>query len=103
VAIDNRAHPRIETRLKGRLLTLDGRCNCSCMVADVSVGGARVRPHGHDVVPARVFLFLAESGQLLECDVRWRQKGEIGLSFIDAVPFSQRKELLKLCARAPAT
>jgi hypothetical protein len=102
VAIDNRAHPRIPTRLAGRLLSLDGRCNCRCIVADVSEGGARVRPHDYDLAPARVFLCLIDSGQFFECEVRWRRDGEIGLRFIDTVPSSVRRDLLKLCARAPA-
>lgn len=102
VAIDNRAHPRFQTRLKGRLLSQDGRCNCSCIVADVSEGGARVQPHDYHLVPSRVFLFLADSGQFFECDVRWRRDSEIGLRFIDTVPSAVRRDLLKLCARAPA-
>jgi hypothetical protein len=102
VAIDSRAHPRIQTRLTGRLLSQDGRYNCICTVADVSEGGARVRLHDYHLAPSRVFLFLAESGQFFECEVRWRRDGEVGLRFIDAVPSSVRRDLLKLCARAPA-
>ena len=95
---DNRAHPRVEARLKGRLLSLDGHCNYNCLVADVSEGGARVRTADTYTIPARVFLFLAKSGDIFECDVKWRRDGEVGLAFIDGVPRSMRKALLNLCA-----
>src|SRR5215210_6417226 len=83
VAYDNRAHPRVETRLKGRLLSLDGHCNYNCLVVDVSEGGARVSTADTYFIPARVFLFLAKSGDIFECDVKWRRDGEVGLAFID--------------------
>ena len=99
---DNRAHPRFAARLKGRLLSLDGRCNYNCVVIDVSEGGARVSTAEFGLVPTRVFLFLAKSGDIFECDVRWRREGEVGLRFIiDGVPRSMRKALINLCAVEP--
>jgi hypothetical protein len=98
---DNRAHPRVETRLKGRLLSLDGRCNYNCVVIDVSEGGARVSTAEFGLVPTGVFLFLANSGDIFECDVRWRREGQVGLAFIDGVPRSMRKALLDLCRVEP--
>jgi hypothetical protein len=87
---DDRAHPRVETRSKGRLLSLDGRCNYNCVVLDVSEGGARVSAIEFALVPTRVFLLLVKSGDTFECDVRWRREGQVGLAFIDSVPRSMR-------------
>jgi hypothetical protein len=101
VVNENRAHPRFQARLKGRLLSLDGRCNYNCVVSDVSEGGARVSTAEFGLVPTRVFLLLVNSGDIFECDVRWRREGEIGLRFIDAVPCSMRKALLNLSAVEP--
>ncbi len=98
---DNRAHPRLETCLKGRLLSLDGRCNYNCVVLDVSEGGASVTTAEFGLVPTRVFLCLAQSTNIFECDVRWRREGQVGLCFIDGVPRSMRKALLNLCAMEP--
>ena len=98
---DDRAHPRVETRSKGRLLSLDGRCNYNCVVLDVSEGGARVSAIEFALVPTRVFLLLVKSGDTFECDVRWRREGQVGLAFIDSVPRSMRKALLDLCRVEP--
>jgi hypothetical protein len=96
---DSRAHPRFKTRLAGRLLSLDGRCNYDCTVTDVSEGGARVACDAFGLIPARIFLFVARTGDLFECEVRWRRDCEIGLRFIDAVPRSTRKVLIGLAAK----
>lgn len=102
MANENRAHPRIPTRLMGRLLSLDGGCNYECLLVDVSEGGARVSTPECGLVPSRVFLFVPDGGgNFFECDVRWRRDGEIGLRFIDCVPHSRRRALLSLCAREP--
>jgi PilZ domain len=101
VVNDKRAHPRFEARLQGRLLSPDGRCNYSCVVLDVSEGGARVCTTESGLIPKRVFLFLAKTSDLFECDLRWRRENEIGLQFIDDVPRSMRKQLLNLCALEP--
>ena len=98
---DKRVHPRFEARLKGRLLSLDGHCNYNCTVTDVSEGGARVSTLEFGLVPARVFLVLVKSGDIFECDIRWRREGELGLRFIDGIPRSMRKALLNLCAVEP--
>jgi hypothetical protein len=96
---DSRAHPRVETHLAGRLLSLDGRCNYDCTITDVSEGGARVTCWAFGLMPARLFLFVARTSDLFESEVRWRRDGELGLRFIDAVPRSTRKVLIGLAAK----
>ncbi len=98
---EKRAHPRFETRVNGRLLSLDGRCNFDCTIIDISEGGVRAMTDKFGLLPNRVFLFMASSGDFRECNVRWRRDGEAGLRFVDVVSHSMRKELLRLCARQP--
>lgn len=94
--INSRAHPRQRSRLEGRLLTLDGRCNFRCVVVDVSEGGARVSGVS-ELLPGKVFLFISMTSDIFECEIRWCRKNEIGLRFIDCAPRAQRKALLSLC------
>ena len=100
--VDNkRAHPRFSTSLDGRLLSLDGRCNYTCVITDVSEGGARVSTAEFGLVPNRIFLFEAKSADIFECEVMWRRAGEVGLRLIDSACRSSRKTLLGLCLLAP--
>ena len=98
---NNRAHPRFPARLDGRLLSLDGLCNFKCIVMDVSEGGARIKAADLQLIPGKAFLFVAKTGDIFECDIRWQRGDEIGLRFIDSATRSQRKALLNLCALEP--
>ena len=98
---NNRAHPRFPTKLHGRLLSLDGRCNYTCTITDVSESGARVGTPECEHVPDRVFLFLGKSGDVFECEVRWRRGDELGLRIIDSPARTNRKTLLALCDLEP--
>jgi hypothetical protein len=98
---NQRAHPRIEIRLDGRLLSMDGRCNLRCVIIDLSEGGARVSSSNYDLVPRRVFLLIEKTGDIFECEVRWRRVDGIGFSFIDSPGRAGRKALLELCRAAP--
>jgi hypothetical protein len=98
---NNRAHPRFPARLDGRLLSLDGRCNFKCTIVDVSEDGARIRAADLQLIPGKAFLFVAKTGDIFECDIRWQRGDEIGLHFIDNAARSQRKALLKLCEHEP--
>ena len=100
---DNRAHPRFATSQRGRLLSLDGRCNYNCVIADVSEGGARVRTGDFGLVPNRVYLSIGNGSEFFDCDVRWRRDGQLGLRFTDIVSSSTRKKLIALCALQPVT
>jgi PilZ domain-containing protein len=99
---DNRSSPRIPTRLKARLLSVDGRCNLNCVVLDLSEGGARVSASDYDLVPSRVFLVVEKTGDIFECEVKWRRADGLGFSFIDSPGRACRKVLLELCRAEPA-
>ena len=91
-----RAEPRFAANLAGRLITLDGRCNISCTVSDVSASGARLTAMSFADVPERVFLLVKENGDMFECQVRWRQADQMGVSFVDLPRQSVRRTLLSL-------
>ena len=88
---------------EGDFLSLDGRCNYNCVIADVSEGGARVRTGDFGLVPNRVYLSIGNGSEFFDCDVRWRRDGQIGLRFTDIVSSSTRKKLIALCALQPVT
>ena len=98
---NQRAHPRITTRLDGRLLSMHGRCNLRCVITDLSEGGARVSSLDHDLVPGRVFLLIEKTGDIFECEVKWRRVDGVGFAFIDSPGRASRKALLELCRAEP--
>ena len=98
---NNRAHPRFQTRLTGRLLSLDGRCNYTCAITDVSEGGAKVGTPEWRVIPDKIYLCVVKTGDVFECDVRWRRDGEIGMRIIDSPARASRRALLALCLLEP--
>ncbi len=99
---DSRAHPRIPTRLMGRLLSIDGRCNVNCTITDLSEGGAGVTSAEYYLIPNRVFLLVEKSGDIFECEVRRCRADGVGLSFIDSPGRACRRALLELCRAEPA-
>ena len=99
VGQDNRAHPRFETSLDGRLLSTGGGCNLPCTIADLSEGGARVRTRHGAFVPDHVFLLVNQTGDILECEQRWARDNEIGLLFVDRPGRACRKALIAMCER----
>ena len=76
---DNRAQSSVCDVQRGNFLSLDGRCNYDCVIADVSEGGARVRPGDFGLVPNRVYLSIGNGSEFFDCDVHWRRDGRIGL------------------------
>jgi hypothetical protein len=80
---------------------MDGRCNLRVVIIDLSEGGARVSSTNYDLVPSLVFLLIEKTGDIFECEVRWRRVDGIGFSFIDSPGRAGRKALLELCRAAP--
>ena len=99
---DSRAPPRIPTRLNGRLLSIDGRCNLHCIIAELSEAGARVTTADYDLVPNHVFLLVEETGDIFECEVRWLRANGVGCRFIDSPGRACRKALLAKCREESA-
>lgn len=101
LAQDSRAHPRIPTCLKGRLLSIDGRCYLACTIIDLSEGGARVNTAHYALLPSELFLLVEKTGDNFECEMRWLRSVDLGLSFIDTPGRTSRKTLLDMCRSEP--
>ena len=53
-----------------------------CVVRDISATGARLRVPDATAVPPQFELLLKQSGEYRPAHVRWRRKGEVGVSFM---------------------
>lgn len=98
---DNRASPRHQVRINGKILSPDGSCTVDCVVKDISEGGALVNVRSNVVLGSRVYLWQAETGTLFECDVRWRKLDHVGLHFIDIASRAKVRALIDRCTASP--
>jgi hypothetical protein len=94
-AVERRAHVRHEVRLAGELIWDNGAHRRPCTIRDFSVDGARVETWVLQEMPKRLFLHERESDTLFECEVRWRQGGEMGVFFLDTGSRGARKALIR--------
>lgn len=78
-----RAFTRHQVRIEAKILSPDLVSCIECVVMDVSRGGALVSVRSAATVPDRVYLWQAKTETILECEVRWRKFGLIGLKFIE--------------------
>lgn len=96
--LNNRAFPRHQVRINGKILSPDGSHTVDCVVKDISEGGALVNVPPNMMLPSRVYLWQAETGTLFECDVRWRKLDLVGLHFIDIASRSKVRALIDRCS-----
>jgi hypothetical protein len=93
--MDNRAAPRVQVRIPGKVMWSNGACGKLCTITDLSEGGAQINTTVFTEVPKIVNLFEARSGSLFECEVRWQQGPLIGLQFLDFCSRAKRRELIE--------
>ena len=91
---DQRAAPRREVEIPGRLIFADGTAALECVILDVSDGGARVRTELSLVLPERVYLFQGDTADILDCEVRWQLANQAGLYIVDTCGRRMRKALI---------
>ncbi|WP_020174532.1 PilZ domain-containing protein [Methyloferula stellata] len=79
---DKRRSRRIRTSLRtGQLYDMRNNFLCDCQVRDRSVGGAKLRLMSNISLPT-VFKFHDDvECTLVEVELRWRNKNEIGVQF----------------------
>jgi PilZ domain len=94
---DNRAFPRHQVRITGKIVSPDASFTADCLVKDISEGGALVSVPSNVTLPDRVYLWQAETGTLFECQVRWRKLNLAGLHFIDLASRAKSRELIDRC------
>jgi hypothetical protein len=93
--MDNRAFPRFEVRIRGKLMWGDGACGKDCVIYDLSEDGARVVTPVLTDIPDTVDLFEGKTGNIFECNVRWRRNEQIGLQFVDVCSRVKRRALIE--------
>jgi hypothetical protein len=94
-----RASPRREVAIEGKLMSPDLATEIECVIKDVSEGGALVATGDGVNVPDRVYLWQAETRATIECQVRWRKPGLAGLKFSDPKAPAVRA-LTRICSPA---
>jgi hypothetical protein len=53
-----------------------------CIVLNISAGGASLEAFGADALPDRLYLLMLGEEYSLECDVKWRSKTSLGVTFV---------------------
>ncbi len=77
---ERRRAGRQRMRLRtGKLIRRDGQFLCECLVHNRSTSGARLRLGAACDLPATIYFYEDESGNLFEATVRWRREREIGV------------------------
>ena len=89
--LERRACDRITVRVPATIIVPAG-VSASCLVADISEGGARVLIRDIELPEVFVLQFM-ESGRCRHCRVVWRRNGEMGVAFTDGrqVNFGRRE------------
>jgi hypothetical protein len=78
-----RAPPRKRTRLRcGKLLDQHGKFLIECQVHDRSVYGAHLRLVSGISLPRRIKFYDDEQRTLIDAEVIWRQKGDVGIQYL---------------------
>lgn len=79
---DRRDPPRKRTRLRcGKILDQHGKFLIECQVHDRTAVGAHLRLVKPMTLPDHIKFFDDEQGGVLDADVIWRKKGEVGIQF----------------------
>ena len=84
--VDRRAQPRERTFRIANIAMRMRRHHVPCIILDISEGGARIQtPHAKEVPE---YFELLNSDRDLEtwCEVRWRNKDQIGVKFLEGPP-----------------
>jgi PilZ domain-containing protein len=78
-----RKYPRQPFRAEATIVDMAGLRVGTCVMRNVSLGGAGLKPSEFIEVPDKFFLLLARNGTVRRhCEVVWRLESEIGIRFI---------------------
>ncbi len=76
-----RATPRHEVLVEAKIMSPDLASCIACVINEVSDGGARITIAEEVKLAGSVYLWQAETGTTIECQVNWRKPGSVGLQF----------------------
>jgi hypothetical protein len=83
---DRRQPPRKRTRLRcGKILDRNGRFLIECQVHDRTANGAHLRLMSSIALPRHIQYFDDEQRAILDAEIIWRKKAEIGVHFLTAL------------------
>ena len=83
MAQERRRAPRRKMLWEGSILTEEGAAVARCMLADVSVTGAKIITETPQNVPDCFVLALSKSGSVRRlCEVTWRTTRSLGARFL---------------------
>jgi hypothetical protein len=77
---ERRCHPRTKV-FKGAKLILPGRAAVSCIVRDLSTGGAGLQLTSTSDLPAEFDLAFDTGHMVRKCRVAWRTQTNVGVAF----------------------
>ncbi|ACA18868.1 type IV pilus assembly PilZ [Methylobacterium sp. 4-46] len=80
-----RANPRIPTFMGGRI-RLPGGTGVTCVVRNISAGGALLDVSNAAVLPEQVDLWVEQIGLERRVRIVWRKDGRVGVAFVDDAP-----------------
>lgn len=88
--------------LKGATVAYNNRhCTISCMIRDISTGGARLSATSSVDIPDTFELIVELDGLEAECEVVWRYGKDIGVRFLSPLRQSARKRDQVIAAAQP--
>ena len=82
---------RQRTLKKGIIVYGDGAITVECLVRDLSPGGAKLKLINDNPVPNSFELTVPQDGVQAECEVRWREREQIGVAFVGDVQITEQK------------
>ena len=98
--LERRKADRVEWNTPGRIRLGSGR-TLSCIVHNLSNGGARITAANIDSIPDEFLLELAPgSKRVKKCRVRWRALSELGVEFVAIAPAASKARSLRPFASA---
>lgn len=72
--------------------TEDESFTASCLVHNLSLGGAKIRVDTHDPLPTEFILFLRPGSQIgRRCQIVWRVGNRVGVRFLSTYDLDSRR------------
>jgi DNA-binding response OmpR family regulator len=80
--VERRQHRRFATLKTGEITYKNGESPVSCIILNLSYGGAEVRFLDADFDCPPEFALKLEAGPIQNCEVRWRRGDKVGVQFV---------------------
>ena len=83
---DGRRHPRTPVMRRGVVVHGPSGRSFSCMIVDVSLGGAKLQLIASGLPNADLSLVDAQNGTVHELRIAWRKDPFVGVAFLETTP-----------------